>query len=77
MELKEGQLAIFYNEYHAINRELDNALREVLLKFGYRWWASGCSRITGIRDLAFDKLREETVGDWDKEGAKLLAAATV
>ena len=74
MELKEGQLSIFYNEYHHINSKLDDALRKVLLEFDYKWWASGVCLLTGVRDLAFDKVQEETIGNWDKEGAKLLAS---
>lgn len=55
MELSEGQLSIFYNENATINSELDDALREILLKFGYHWWASGCNLITDVRDLAFQR----------------------
>ncbi|GAG48532.1 unnamed protein product, partial [marine sediment metagenome] len=58
VELKEGQLSIFYNEGMTINSELDTALREVLRKFGYHWWASGCNLITGVRDLAFKQVQE-------------------
>ena len=71
MELRKGELRIFYGG-GKINSSLDAALRKVLASYDYEWWASGCDLINGVRDLAFDQsLVEETVGDWDKEDAKL------
>lgn len=55
MKLEMGDLRIYYRDQSKINSELDNALEEVLKKFGYTRWASGCETATGIRDLAFDK----------------------
>ena len=55
MKLKKSVLMVFYNENHRINTTLDEDLEEVLKKFGYRRFASGTERATGVRDLAFEK----------------------
>lgn len=58
MKLRKRELRIFYNIGTKINSELDNAIEETLAKFGYRRWASGCSAVSGVRDLAFTKRKK-------------------
>jgi hypothetical protein len=57
MELKQGQLNVYYNEGD-LNQELDKALEHCLKKFGYTRWASGMAMQSWIRDIAFEKDKE-------------------
>lgn len=52
-----GEMKVFYRKTAAgeIDTELDNAIREAVKPFGYLMFASGCSRIDGVRDLALRK----------------------
>ena len=56
MELKDGELKVFYKG--DLDQSMDDALIKLLKLFGYRLWASGMSR-DWTRDLAFDKKEEE------------------
>lgn len=54
--MKSGELKIYYREEEEpINAGLDQALEDILKKFGYRRRASSISNINKIRDLAFEK----------------------
>jgi len=46
--------------------EFDDWIVKQFEKLGYRRWASGCDRVDGWRDLAFDK----TERDKDENGNK-------
>ncbi len=50
------ELKVCYNG--KVDRELDLAIEKALGKLGYERWASGYSA-DNVRDLAFDKTREE------------------
>jgi len=55
VELKKGELKVYYLVNGRIDSKLDEAIEEVLKKFGYHRWASGSDFETKVRDLAFDK----------------------
>jgi hypothetical protein len=57
MELKDGELRIFYKG--DLDQPMDDALIKLLKLFGYRFWASGMSLRDWTRDLAFDKKEKE------------------
>ena len=52
-----GDIRVYYRKTvkGEIDTELDNVIREAVKPLGYRMFASGCDRTTGIRDLAFRK----------------------
>jgi hypothetical protein len=50
----KGNMKVFYHT-GKVEYELDTAIRDAVKPFGYRFRASGCSKITGIRDLDFSK----------------------
>jgi len=58
MDLKPGQLRVYYNNNWGIDVFLDRALEKVLVEHGYSRWASGCDLINGVRDLAFEPTEE-------------------
>ena len=58
MRIRKRELKVFYNQGTEIDSGLDNALKETLAKFGYRIWATGCSTVSGVRDLAFTKRKK-------------------
>ena len=55
MKLNEGELRIYYLVTEGSNEILEKTLRKVLEKLGYRYWASGFSDSSGIRELQFIK----------------------
>ena len=59
MILNNGELEVYYNVPDKVDTKLDDALRELLKKFGYKQWASGYELGTGTRDLVFDKAGDE------------------
>lgn len=54
-EKHEEELRVRYNIEAGIDCEFDTALIEVAKQHGWHFWASGCDRTTGERDLAFDR----------------------
>lgn len=57
MKLKKGELKVYYKTKNGIDIDLDEALAEVMKQFGYQHWASGISFITGVRDIAVNKIK--------------------
>ena len=58
LNMKEGELRVFYKVKDRINMQFDRELSDLCKKFGFTWWASGFDREEEIRDIAFD-LREK------------------
>jgi len=52
--IPKGDVKVIYRKGE-IDTKLDDVIRAALQPFGYKMWASGCDRTTGIRDLAFRK----------------------
>lgn len=59
MRLRKRELKVFYNQGSEIDPELDAAIKKTLAKFGYRIWATGCSSVSGVRDLAYTKRKKK------------------
>lgn len=65
MKLKPGELRIYYRPFDTKPGEsgmdmfFENWMETALKAFGYKRYASGIEKETGVRDLAFDKERNE------------------
>jgi len=61
--MSRQQLRVVYNgpeDGPHIDVDLEKELEEMLSKFGYQRWASGCDMVPPFeRDLAFEKIIEE------------------
>ena len=47
------KLSVIYDAKGKIDAKLDKEIRQALLPLGFRFYASGCDRTNGKRDLAF------------------------
>lgn len=50
-------IKIFYKS-EKVEKDFDNAIEKFLKPLGFKWWASGYNFVEGIRDLAFDKIKQ-------------------
>lgn len=56
IDMKMGEMRIFYRLEEQLNMELDRDLQAVFDKHGLHRWASGFDLRSGIRDIAVDKI---------------------
>lgn len=47
------ELKVIYDKNGEIDMTLDKKITKAMQAVGFRWWASGCNRTDGVRDLAF------------------------
>jgi len=62
MNLRKNELRVYYQTGTnvSVGFKLDRAIEKALAKFGYRRWDSGVEPQTGVRNLSFDKIEEQT-----------------
>jgi hypothetical protein len=61
--MKTLEIHVIY--YGDINQELDDKIREVLEKSGFKWWAQGFNIKENKRDMTFDIDEKELNGSTD------------
>ena len=49
------ELKVIYDAKGKIDSKLDKEIREALLPLGFKFYASGCDRTNGKRDLGFKR----------------------
>ena len=66
--MKDGEVKIrICAANETLRRMVEEALREVLDSFGYSIWASGMDMETGVREIAFERTKEE-IGRVEQDG---------
>ena len=48
------ELKVIYNKKGKVDMALDRKIKKALKPLGFKFYASGCNRLNGERDIAFD-----------------------
>ena len=58
-DLKKNHLKVYYKIPEEVDTDLDEAIEKALEPFGFERWASGFQLVHKVRDLAFEREKDE------------------